>query len=337
MYVQQMFIARLGAQLKNFRQRKPREWTWSHSCETQTGNKKLPTRAGIFPSKDGSTFIMNCHHCGMSMSFLNFMKETSPHLYDEYRIEHYRNQDPANNPATLAGPKIETPILDINLDGLIPVAGMKQSSPVVKFLNDRKIPLIHHKLFYVAPKFFAWASRYKPEFKDIKNDSPRLILPYFDLHGRVFGFTCRSFDPTDPKRYMHLRLDPNCDFIYGTERIDPRKTIYVTEGQIDSLFISNCVAVGGANYESAFMKSIATNCVIIPDSDWKRNKQVGNQVKKAIKLGFKVFFVPDSVEGKDVNDWVRGGMSMDEVKVMIDSNTKSGLQAQLEFGLHKRY
>ena len=331
-----MYVARLGSQLTNFKQRKPREWTWSHTCETQHGNKKLPLRAGIFPNKDGTGFIMHCHHCGVSMSFLNFLKDTSPHLYDEYRMEKYRN-DPIKNPASLVvHPEPEVPLVDINLDGLISVSAL-QSTFVNKFLSERKIPLKHWKLFYVAPKFFEWASRYKPEFKDIKKDTPRLILPYFDLHGRVFGFTCRSFDPQDPKRYMHLRLDPNCDFIYGTERIDPKKTIYVTEGQIDSLFINNAVAVGGANYESAFMRSIQTNCVIIPDSDWKRNPQVGKQLMKAIKLRYKVFFVPDTVEGKDVNDWVKNGMSLTEIQTMIDANTKQGLQAQLEFALLKRY
>jgi hypothetical protein len=136
---------------------------------------------------------------------------------------------------------------------------------------------------------------------------------------------------------MHLRLDPNCDFIYGTERVDPTKTIYVTEGQIDSLFIENAVAVGGANYESAFMRSIATNCVIIPDSDWKRNRQVGKQLMKAIKLNFKVFFVPDWVEGKDVNDFICNGMTIPELELLIDANTKQGLQAQLQFALLKRY
>lgn len=334
MYIQQMFIARLGAQLKNFRQRKPREWTWSHSCETQIGNKKLPTRAGIFPNKDGTGFIMHCHHCGASMSFLNFLKDTSPNLYDDYRLEKYRTSE---QPVLTVPKPIEVPLLDINLNGLIPVTSLPETSSVVKFLQDRKIPEKHFKLFYVAPKFFKWASRYKPEFKDSKNDAPRLIIPYFDLHGRVFGFTCRSFDPNDSKRYLHLRLDPNCDFVYGTERIDPKKTIYVTEGQIDSLFISNAVAVGGANYESAFMKSIQTNSVIIPDSDWKRNKQVGKQLMKAVKLGFKVFFVPDSVEGKDINDFICNGMSVHELQSMIEANTKSGLQAQLEFGLSKRY
>lgn len=334
MYIQQMFIARLGSQLENFKQRKVREWTWSHTCEKAHGSKRKKTRAGIFLNHEGTSFIMKCQHCGVSTSFLNFLKETSPYLYDEYRMQKYRE----NNPVVETAPEpVEVPLLDINLDGLIPVTSLKPTSSIVKFLSDRKIPTKHYKLFYVAPRFFEWASRYKPEFKEIKNDAPRLIIPYFDLHGRVFGFTCRSFDPNDSKRYLHLRLDMTCDFVYGTERIDPTKTIYVTEGQIDSLFIDNAVAVGGANYESAFMRSIQTNCVIIPDSDWKRNKQVGNQVKKAIKFGYKVFFVPDLVEGKDVNDWVKYGMSIEDVKSMIDANTKSGLQAQLEFGLLKRY
>jgi hypothetical protein len=102
------------------------------------------------------------------------------------------------------------------------------------------------------------------------------------------------------------------------------------------LFIDNAVAVGGAHYDSDFMRSIKTNCVIIPDTDWKRNKEVAQQLNKAIKQGFKVCFMPDTVKGKDINDIVKNGIMEKELVRLIDDNVRSGLAASLEFAINRK-
>lgn len=333
MYTQIEYIRRLGAQLTNFKEKKPREWSFSHSCETNHDHKKFKSRCGIFEAKDHTGFIIHCHHCGLTTSFLKFLKDNSPSLYDEYRLSAYSVHAPAIVSKVIVP---EVKLIDANLNGLIPVTALPKSTPVLDFLRRRKIPEDKYNLLYVAKHFFQWATYYKPEFKDLKDTSPRLILPYFNLHGKVIGFTARSFNPTETLRYIHLRIDHDYEFIYGTERIDPTKTIYAVEGQIDSLFISNCIAVGGAHYNTPFMQSIKTNCIIIPDSDWKRNKQVAQQVKKVILDGFKICFVPDTIKGKDVNDWIKNGLGYINMMKMIEENSYSGLKAELEFALNRR-
>lgn len=329
------YANRVGVHLTNFKQKKARLWEFSHSCETAHRFKKLKARAYIYETADGKSLNVKCQHCGYSKSLPSFIKEISPSLYDEFRLEAYREHTPSET----VQPKISENIVvaDANLDGLIPVNTLPKSSPVLGFLARRCIPEKHYNLLYVAKHFYPWASFYKPEFKRLEDTSPRLVLPYFDIHGRVLGFTARTFSPKVEPRYIHLRLDKDKDFIYGTERINPNKTIYVTEGQIDSLFIDNAVAVGGAHYDTPFMDSIKTNCVIIPDNDWKRNSQVGKQLKKVIARGFKICFMPDSVKGKDLNQMVQEGISTTQLKQIIDDNVKQGLSAQLEFALLKKY
>lgn len=103
------------------------------------------------------------------------------------------------------------------------------------------------------------------------------------------------------------------------------------------IFYFGAIAVGGASYSSDFVLGIRTNCVLIPDQDWKRNKQVGDQVKKAILNGFKVCMLPSTITGKDINDIVKAGLSLDELKKLIDNHVYTGLEAQLEFALLKKY
>ena len=133
-----------------------------------------------------------------------------------------------------------------------------------------------------------------------------------------------------------MRIDKKANFIYGLERLDMSKTIYVTEGHIDSLFLDNAIAVGGAHYDSEFIQSIKDKAVIIPDQDWKRNTQVAKQLKKVILNGFSVAFLPDTIKGKDINDQIKNGYSIEYIKEVIDKNSCKGLVAELNFSLLKR-
>ena len=328
------YANRVGVYLRNFKQKKARLWEFSHTCETQHSHKKVKARAYIYETVDRRNLNIKCQHCGYGASLGNFIKETSPALYDEFRLHAYRDKTDEVKDTPLIK---DAPLIDANLDGLIPVTSLARTSPVIRFLERRHIPEKHYGLMYVAINFYKWASRYKPEFSKLTDTSPRLVLPYFDLHGRVLGFTARTFSPNVEPRYIHLRLDKDKDFVFGSERVNPNKTIYVTEGQIDSLFLDNAVAIGGAHYDIPFMYAIKTNAVIIPDSDWKRNSQVGKQLKKVIANGFKVAFLPDTLKGKDLNDIVKNGINTTQLKEIVDANTKQGLSAQLEYALLKKY
>jgi hypothetical protein len=332
-YIQHQFVQRVGAQLPNFKQSKAQVWTFSHSCETKHAHKKQKSRANFF--MHNGDVLFKCYHCGIAFGLESFLKEEAPALYSEYRLAGYRDREQSHPiKPVVEDTKPEEILVDANLEGLIPVLKLPPSSSVIRYLERRCIPRDKYHLLFVAKNFYQWATKYKPEFKDIEDTSPRLVLPYFDVHGRVLGFTARTFAKDVEPRYIHLRIDKNCDFIYGTERIDPSKTIYVFEGQIDALFVENAVGIGNANYAIPFVQAIKTNCIIVPDNDWKRNSQVAKQLKKAIKDGFRICFIPDTVDGKDSNDWAKNGYN---VKELIDSNVKQGLNAMLEFAVMKRH
>jgi hypothetical protein len=331
LYEQISFANRLGVYLRNFKNKKANLWEFSHTCEKETRGR-YRSRAYIYQYRDTQNLNFRCHHCGASSSFANLLKDTSGSLYEEYRVSSYKDTVESPKEAVTESPK-ET---DANLSGLVQVTKLPQSSAVRKFLERRKIPLDKYKLLYVAPHFYDWAQQYNSSFRGSLDRSPRLILPYFNENNQVTGFTARTFNPTIEPRYIHIRVQKNVEFIYGLERLDKSKTIYVTEGHIDSLFLDNAIAVGGAHYENNFVQSVKDKVIIIPDQDWKRNSQVAKQLKKVIDHGFKVALLPETIKGKDLNDFVKGGIKLDELKEIIDSHSASGLAAQLEFSLLKR-
>ena len=120
-------------------------------------------------------------------------------------------------------------------------------------------------------------------------------------------------------------MDDDKDKIFGLDRVDKSKPIYVVEGPLDSLFLDNCVAVAGADFSN--MKG---DLIIIYDNE-PRNKEINKQIEKTIDQGKSVCLWPDSMIHKDINDMVIAGYTKEQVQEIITDNTFSGAAAQLRF------
>ena len=109
-------------------------------------------------------------------------------------------------------------------------------------IQNRHIPTTSHFELFYAPKFYTWVNTVVPnKFHDLKNDHPRLVIPFFDEKNNMFAFQGRAFGNEQPK-YITIVLDSQKEKIYGLNRVDWKKTVYVVEGPIDSLFLDNCIA-----------------------------------------------------------------------------------------------
>ena len=69
-------------------------------------------------------------------------------------------------------------------------------------------------------------------------------------------------------RYITTILDKRYPKLYGLERVKFESTIYVTEGPIDSLFLSNAIAMCGADV--TLDKDIYNDRVFIYDNGFKK-------------------------------------------------------------------
>jgi hypothetical protein len=189
----------------------------------------------------------------------------------------------------------------------------------------------------VVGNFNAFAAKYDEQFKKLKGSHPRLVFPYYDKDSSIICYSGRAFGQEQPK-YIKLSVDNSRAKIYGLWRIDKSKDIFVVEGQIDSLFIDNCIAVGGADYSSEFIQQLKPQIVIVPDSDYKRNPQVYKSLEKIIDSGFRISLFPESIQWKDINDMiVKGKMTKQEIQQLIGDNIISGMKAKLELISRKKF
>lgn len=133
-------------------------------------------------------------------------------------------------------------------------------------------------------------------------------------------------------------VDKSRPKIYGLWKLDMNKDILAVEGQIDSLFLDNCIAVNGADFGLPFLEHNKSKIIVVPDSDWKRNKQVYKSLERVIDGGFRVSLMPESIPWKDINDCVvKGNLSKQKVMEIIMQNVTSGLKAKLEINHRKKF
>ena len=283
---------------------------------------------------------MRCFNCGESLSLAKFLQGTDGLLYKEYCLENFKEGIWESSDKV---PEVQIPIpqktspspVKINyLESLIPYKSLLSNHPAMLYVKSRGIPENRYLEFFISPKFYAWASKIDPIFLKFKTDVPRLVIPYYGLNNDLLGFSCRAFGKEIPK-YIHLRVNREKEFIYGLNHINTEKPILVVEGQIDSMFLDNCLAIGRASYKSVFLETHKDKIIIIPDNDFRRNPNVCSQLKKAIEEGYNVCILPEYWK-KDINEIIKSGISSLEIEKYVLSNKKNGASALLELALERK-
>lgn len=316
-------------------------------CPYCGDSRKDKTKArGYLLQKDGGWYYF-CHNCHITRSFANFLKEQDTTLYQEYSLERLREgSSPPSAVDDCATSKQEAfaskPVFTSTL-GVKPFKELKKVSqlglrhPARLYILQRKIPSnVHYKIFYVE-NGYNWARKWLPEkfAKDFEGKDPRIVLPLKDSKGRCFGAIARSINPNSKHRYMKLSWADEEGFIYGLEDLDQKKTVYVTEGQFDSLFIPNAVAVGSLHWKLLTKHLTTTDVVIVLDNE-PRNPTTNESLAKAIDAGYKVCIWPSHIKQKDINDMVIDGYDPVDIKQIIDSNTYQGLKAKLAHSVWRK-
>lgn len=325
-FVDQKYIGLVSSRLEKFKQVKTGLYNFRCIYCGDSQKNKNKTRGYIYGYKNDHNY--KCHNCGVSKSFTNFLKDIDSSLYDQYVMERYKNGSTgkgSNTPEpkfTFEKPKFTKKAFD-----LPSIAELNKEHSARIYLENRKIPQdFLSKLFY-CEKFKQWTNEQKETFESTKYDEPRIIIPLIN-NGEIFGFQGRSLSKKPKVKYITIILDENQPKIYGLDRIDWNKPVYVVEGPFDSMFINNSIAMVGADIDKMFfITNFETNFVMVYDNE-KRNKEMTARLEKSIEMKFPVVIWPKDLKEKDINDIVLSGQ---DVESMLKLNTYQGLEANLKF------
>lgn len=301
-------------------------------CGDSKKNQRM-TR-GSFYVKDGNLYF-GCFNCGAQSHFGIFLKNFDSNLYKQLAVENFKEKMDSNRVELKPEPDFRiapTQKYIPNIFEELPnVKDLDESGKVYQFCLKRKLPIDTFD-FYYADNFIEWTKGNTDHFKKVNGDHhARLIIPWFDKTNKIVGYSARDLSGKQEQKYIRIFLDDQFkERAFGLNRIDWSKTIYVLEGEIDSLMIPNAVAVANGKLQTYMNK----DAVYIPDSD-TRNPHIMNNVQKMIDLGLKVCLLPDHLP-KDLNEMVQAGMTQFDIMKIINDNTYEGLRLQVQFNKWKR-
>lgn len=331
-FIDQTYIRFLSGRLKSFTDKGNGVFEFTHQCEAATSKK----RRGYFYKK-GAGYNFFCHNCQESTKFFRFLQKEDGLLYKEYQLEVFKDSMASNKPAEPDKPTKQAEIQHlIQTTGLIPYSELPEKHPAWKYVLKRKLPESIYKDIYFCKDFFPWAAQFNKAFDKTTVKEPRLILPYRNRKGDIVGFTCRAYGKSD-RKYIEIKITPEAEMIYGLDRVNTAKAIMAVEGPIDSMFLPNAIAVGGASYKGDFFTKYKHSIIVVPDNDWKRNKDVLRQIETLAREGFKIALLPDEFKSKDINQAIESGEhTADQIADMVFVSVKHGPELLLDIAFRRK-
>jgi hypothetical protein len=289
----------LSNQLSKFSIKKNNPFLANLRCPVcgDSQRSKNKARGYLYSGKD--SLIYKCHNCNISKNFNNFLKDLNGPMYDEYRLEKFKESSSTVVRKVKPTPKFEQPkfsqrnILD---DYYTSVNKLDEDHPCRIYCEKRLIPKEKLSTMYYIDDFTDLAVYYK-----------------IDTKNQVITM-----------RYHVARFNKD-PLIYNANNVDTSKKIYVTEGQIDCMFLDNAVAVGNSDLTKVEHHYDKDSVILVFDNQ-PRNKEIKRLMLGAWYKGFSVVVWPNTIEEKDINEMI---IAKHDVQKLIRINTFSGARLRL--------
>ena len=312
------YIGLVSSRLGNFKRVKSDLYNFRCPICGDSKKNKTKTRGYLYTIKADVNF--RCHNCGASMTFSNFLKEIDPVVHKQYVFERFK-QGSTGRGTVVEEPvfKFEAPTFKSSID--LPLASTVDVSRI--YLEKRKLDPTK---FYYAEKFVEYVNSHKQRM-NVK-EHPRIIIPLY-YEKNLVGVQGRALNSNSVKYITTIFYD-EAPKIYGLDNIRRDAPVFVTEGPFDSTFLLNSIAMCGA--DSDVRKWGVSTPVWVYDNE-PRSKEITERISSAIARGDSVVIWPTGIEEKDINDMILSGH---DVQSIVESNTYSGLEANLQFTTWKR-
>ena len=316
------YIGLVSSRLEKFKRVKADLYNFRCPICGDSKKHKNKARGYLYQVKTNTNF--KCHNCGASSSLNNFLKQIDTTLHKQYVLEKFKEGHAGGRNFVVEEPKFEfkKPVFQKKLD--LPRAS---EVPIAKkYLEKRKLD---PSKFYFASKFKEWTNKQKQTFDTIGREECRIVIPMYDTNHELVGFQGRSLGPNSVK-YITVMIKEDVPKLYGLDKIDKTKPVFVVEGPFDSTLINNSIAMCGADIGSSYLDEY--DLIYVYDNE-PRNREICDRILKCIEGGNQIVIWPSTINEKDINDMVMGGHN---VMNLLESNTYSGLKAKIKFNNWKK-
>lgn len=336
LYLDRKYVLLMSGRLRNFQQKNGD--LFNFSCPfCGDSQKNLRKARGYIYARADEYFYM-CHNCGQSTNFYSFLKFVDPVKHREWVMERFvqkrtgRTQNRSEIADTLVPERKEELMLSLHTVDMLP-----DEHYAKQYIQNRKIPERFWSELYYTDNFKKFMDDFFPEHgKEGLLSDARIVLPHTNFDGDYTHIVGRALENADKTlRYQIVRILKDEGKAFGLHRLskDFNEPVYITEGQFDSLFLPNAVASGDSNLlglAHSLRDKGYINVTLVYDAE-PRNRELVQQIEEAVKDNQRVTLLPYNEKAKDLNDFVMNGMTLDNIKKLVDKNTVKGLVANLKF------
>jgi hypothetical protein len=272
------------------------------------------------------------------MSFPKFLEKFDVQLHKEFKLEQFRekNRSAPVEPLKIKKNKfLEKIDVDHSLfDGIPKLSSLNPDHMAVKYFHSRKLPSkFLSELYYVekAEEFTKKLDKYKGVEYD---SSPRILIPFYSIEGDLTHVGLRSIECNVSKlRYITLSIIEDSIKVFNAHNVNWNDDVYVCEGQFDSMFLNNSVAMGGSDIPLDFFEK--DKAVFVYDNE-PRSKEIVKRMNKVIERGYRVCVWGSDIHEKDINEMVLSGYTPEYLNDYIHSHTFQGLKAKMKMIEYKK-
>ena len=313
--VDSKYIGLVSSRLQKFKRVKADLYNFRCPICGDSQKHKNKARGYFYQVKTNTNY--KCHNCGASLSFNNFLKQIDTTLHKQYCLEKFRDGHTGKNFV------VDEPKFDFNKPVFKKQIDLPRASevPIAKqYLEKRKLDPTK---FYFASKFKKWANTQKQTFDNLYKDDSRIVIPMYDTDLNLIGFQGRSLGPSSVK-YITVMINDDAPKIYGLDKVNETKPIYIIEGPFDSTLVENSVAMCGSDID---IRTFGwSNYIWVYDNE-PRNREIVQRISKSLDRGDKGIIWPNEIKQKDINDMILAGHN---VMSVLECNTYSDLEGTLK-------
>jgi len=326
-------ITQLFSRVKQFKQKSNNQWNFRCPICGDSDKSKTKARGNIYQNSKGG-FSFKCFNCGESKSAQQFLKENFKDLYDEYRLSIFKDRkEQQKQERSIYAPA------DDSFDKTLLTPAEKSLEARI-YLANRMIPKDKWKYFYLCKKLgsFIRANRNDGKYDRIRDDGEYLVTPIINWVASsnkevVQSVCCRNIH--EGLRYVHAKFRDDCLYdqvIWGLNLIDKTRPIICCEGIFDALFLDNSLAMLTS---VKILRGYENSRVIYLLDNEPRNKEIVKIAENHANAGRTISILPEKYleYGKDINDFVKKGIDVQQIQKDILLYSYSGPRAILE--IHK--
>lgn len=308
-------------------------------CPVCGDSEKSKIKARFWCNEVDGELLVGCFNCGYHSNFISFCKDYFPDVFKELMFQKY-NKDNKDNIETKLPENIgksfqnlpEKSNIEIQVKKYCQcISELPDNHPIVKYIQKRKIPKEYYCYFWFTKEWQQLVHSIQNE--SYKNPKPenRLVMIIKDFDNRWTAIQGRSLENNPRNKYITIKEHDQANKIFGLDKVDTNKPVFLVEGIVDSLFIDNSIAITGGSMNFDDIPIPKENRIWVWDNE-SRAEHTIERIEKAINANEKIVLFDNNWASKDINDLiVKENITIEEVNNYLKNNIINGLLAQLKF------